>query len=390
MSLGSTDGVYTVYVGLRGLPANATQTWDDYTFTLDRAAPEIIITNPTNSTVAVPYIQLQGCSPESLQSVTYDLSNAVTVVTNQSGQLLGGQFFDTNRWEYTTDYFQCYDVPLTNGVNTITVHATDLSGNVTVMNLNYTQNYAAATSPVIQLTWPTNGMELCGTSFTLRARVDDPTVTVSASITDTNGDTSIVTGEVERTGVLWVEDLPLAEGTNWVTLDVTNSAGLSNETNITVVKNDMTLTLDTITGDLWLPTVSVSGTIPSRIIRCGSTACRASTTGTTPGTRTMCRCPPGAWRVLTCPPARPADPGSSLNTNKTPEIVIESAYWTNHSLCIVDGFEEVFDGGSFSVTNGGMDHYVREFQDASGAPYDTQTTDDTLAPGSNDNVSALD
>src|SRR3974377_1515494 len=44
-------------------------------------------------------------------------------------------------------------------------------------------------------------------------------------------------------------------------LVVTNSAGLSSETNIILIKSDMTLTLDSVNGDLWLPTVSVSGTI---------------------------------------------------------------------------------------------------------------------------------
>jgi hypothetical protein len=53
----------------------------------------------------------------------------------------------------------------------------------------------------------------------------------------------------------------LAEGTNWVTLWVTNSAGLSSETNMAVVKNDMTLALTSIDGDLWQATVNVSGVI---------------------------------------------------------------------------------------------------------------------------------
>jgi len=222
----------------------------------------VLIASPTNnSTVAVPYIQLQGCSPESLQGVTFDLSNAVAVVTNQFGQLLGGQFFDTNSFQYTTDYFQCYDIPLTNGLNTITVHATDLAGNVTVTNFNYTLDYSTATNPVIKLTWPTNGMEICGSSFTLRGWTEDASAVITASITDTNGDTNTVQGLVERTGVLWVKNLPLAEGTNQLTLWVTNSAGLSSETNISLVKSDMTLAVTNIDGDLWLPTVNVSGLI---------------------------------------------------------------------------------------------------------------------------------
>jgi len=102
-------------------------------------------------------------------------------------------------------------------------------------------------------------MALCGGSFTLRGMVDDPCASVSATITDTNGDVTTIAGEVERSGVLWVENLPLAEGTNWLTLWVTNSAGLTNATSFSVVKSDMTLMVTNISGDLWQPPVNVSG-----------------------------------------------------------------------------------------------------------------------------------
>jgi hypothetical protein len=82
MPLGSTDGVYQVWLGLKGFAAGAQVTWIGTKVYLDRVAPAVIIINPTNGTVAVPYIQLQGCSPETLQRVTFDLSNALAVVTN--------------------------------------------------------------------------------------------------------------------------------------------------------------------------------------------------------------------------------------------------------------------------------------------------------------------
>jgi hypothetical protein len=73
----------------------------------------------------------------------------------------------------------------------------------------------------------------------------------------------------------------------------------------------------------------------------------------------------------------------TLNNNSSSKPntpIIEMASWTNHSLCNVDGLEEVFDNGNFSVTNGGMDHYVFEFENANHVPYYTETTDCTLAP----------
>jgi hypothetical protein len=46
--------------------------------------------------------------------------------------------------EYTSDYFQCYDILLTNGLNTITLHATDPAGNTTTTNITVTLDYASA------------------------------------------------------------------------------------------------------------------------------------------------------------------------------------------------------------------------------------------------------
>jgi len=48
-----------------------------------------------------------------------------------------------------------------------------------------------------------------------------------------------------------VQGLPLADGTNWVTLAVTNAAGLGSVTNFTLSKSSLTLALIAISGDLW-------------------------------------------------------------------------------------------------------------------------------------------
>jgi hypothetical protein len=170
-----------------------------------------------------PWLQLQGFAGEPLSRLSYDISNATGIATNLA-VLVTDQVFNTNTIDYTTNYFQAYDVALTNGVNRLTLRVTDREGNTTTTNFNVTLDYTGATNPAVKLTWPTNGMEICQSSFTLRGWTDDSAATVAATITDTNGDTSSVSGEVERSGVLWVDNLPLAEGTNWVTLWVTNSA----------------------------------------------------------------------------------------------------------------------------------------------------------------------
>jgi hypothetical protein len=260
VNLGATAGWHSVWIGLRGRATNEIQTWKWKHLKLVSNAPALITTNPAVSTVSVPVIQIYGYSPESLASISCTVSNATSAATSVNTEITG-QYYDTNQWDFTTNYFECLDIPLTNGLNVVTVDAVDLAGNTTVTNFNVTLDYSQATNPAIQLTWPQNGMQLCQGIFTVRGWTDDSSAQVLAQIVDTNGDTNVVNGEVERSGVFWLENLPLAEGTNALTLWITNSAGLLSMTNFSVVKNDMTLVLTNIADDLWLPTVHVSGLI---------------------------------------------------------------------------------------------------------------------------------
>ena len=162
------------------------------------------------TTVSRPVLQLQGYSEEPLAGITYDLANAAGTVTGLEGYLTD-QWFDTNSLAFTTNWFECLDIPLTNGANTITLHATDLAGNTTTSVRTYTLDYTGVTAPALTLYWPQNGAKVSGSSLTLRGLLDDPTATVSAQITDGNGVTSQADGLVERNGLLWVENLPLGQ-----------------------------------------------------------------------------------------------------------------------------------------------------------------------------------
>lgn len=242
-NLGLTEGWHQINVGLRGLPSNAYQTWQSIRLKLDFTPPLLVVTNPTLGTVTQPVIQLQGYSSESLESISYDLDNAMGVFTNQQAIILG-QAYDTNTLEFTTNYFQCFDVPLTNGVNTITLHAMDWAGNVTTTNFSYTLDYSNATSPpTVQLAWPQAGTKVSGSSFTWRGKVSDPTAQVVAEIVDTNGFTNSVIGQVGREGDFLIPDIPLSGGTNNLTLTVTDSAGNVSTTTIPVIQSDLVLTI---------------------------------------------------------------------------------------------------------------------------------------------------
>ena len=207
MTLGDTDAVYTVSVGLRGLPANATQTWQTLTLTRDTVAPTVIITSPTVNVTAQPTVQLQGYATKALSAVSYDLSNALGVVSDQPG-FVTLAYFDPAVWGYTTNWIQCYDIDLTNGLNTLTLRVTHEAGNTTTTNLNLTLDYTTATNPVVQVVWPPDGAQICAASFTCRGTLDDPTASVQAQITDTNGDLTTVAGEVGRTAAFGWKTCP--------------------------------------------------------------------------------------------------------------------------------------------------------------------------------------
>ncbi len=260
VSLNSGEGVYTVRVGLRGLPDDTQPTWQQTTLTYSApVALTIFITEPASTTVSTPMIQLQGFVNETLGALTYDVSNAVGVITNQPGYWQAS-FYDTNILLFTTNSFQCYDVKLTNGMNTVTLHATDLAGNMATTNVSISLDYSTDTTPpVLNLIWPQDGTAIGGGNFSVQAQVDDATATIMASM---NGGTSTFQGVVERSGTVWFNNLPLADGTNTLSITATDAAGNASTTDITLIKAVVSVTMDPLPDDqLNQSLVSVTGTI---------------------------------------------------------------------------------------------------------------------------------
>ena len=254
----SSNGWNDIWVGLRGRLQTSQQTWRWRRVKLDQTPPLLVITNPLPGVTFKPMIQLQGYCPEPLASLSFDVSNAAGLFTNQPGFVVH-QGYDTNTFEFTTNWFQCFDIGLTNGDNIITLRAVDLAGNVTVTNYTYTFDTSDDTNaPVVQTLWPPAGLRLCGTNFTVRGTLDDETAVVTVSGLTPEP----VAGLVERNGKFWVENLPLAAGTNAFTLAATDAAGNSNVLNLTVVQSDVELTIDPVPDDqLYQLTVDVSGVV---------------------------------------------------------------------------------------------------------------------------------
>jgi hypothetical protein len=218
------------------------------------------VTNAT--TVTVPVLQLGGYTTEPLSSISYSLDNAAGFVANQQA-LVTDQYYDMSIGEFTTNYFACLDIPLTSGLNVITLQAADMAGNVTVSSFNFTLDYSAKAAPTVEITWPPDGALVSGSSFTCRGQISDPTASLTASVVDTNGNTDIYTGAADRDGNFWLEDLPLNAGTNAFSITVTDVLGNSNVASISIVQSALALTMNDMSLDpqLWQPTVNVSGTI---------------------------------------------------------------------------------------------------------------------------------
>jgi hypothetical protein len=261
VSLPDADGPHQVRVLLRGHAPGDVPIFDDTEITLDRVAPLLVITSPqANTTNARPLIQVGGYALESLAEVRFDVSNAVGVVANQDGGVTR-QWFDPHLFRCTTNWIACEDLELTNGVNGITVRVMDRAGNITATNFTVTVDYAVATNPVVAVLWPSNNVQLAGETFTVRGTLDDPTAVVIAQLTSTNG---VITtdGVVERNGTFWVENLPLAGGTNWLLLTVTNVAGQATETNLTFIRSGISLGMDALAPEgLCRAKVDATGTI---------------------------------------------------------------------------------------------------------------------------------
>ncbi len=244
IDIGPSNGLHSLWFGFASL--DGATTWVQAYVTLETGPPPIYITNPTNTNTLTsqPMLQLTGYSPRPLQAISFDLQNAAGAASNAPGFVIG-RLINTNTAQFATNTFQCFDIPLTLGPTSITVHVTDFAGNMASTNITMTLDYSGDTNaPVITVFWPQNNEQVSGAAFTLRGSLDDPTATVSALLVDANGNASTNAALVERTGLYWVENLALAPGTNSVTITAANAAGLSTWTTLTIIDVDGALTID--------------------------------------------------------------------------------------------------------------------------------------------------
>ena len=305
--LPDADGEHWVWVALRGRE-NMTS-WQGFGVTLDRVPPVLVITSPTNSSIAKKIVQVHGHSTDALSDVNCVVSNDAGVRTNRFSFVT-----DRDAGVVPTNHFQCFDVRLTNGVNILAVQVSDPAGNMTTTNLSLTFDAATATNPPsLLLLWPQDGARLSGYSFTLRARVSDETAGVVASVTGTNGVTQDYSGQVERNGAVWIQNMALTLGTNQVAVTATDTLGNNFTTNIAVIRSGVVVTIDELQAwQLNQPRVTMTGTVSDSSYSVWANGIQASVTGGGVWTALNVPVPPGgmaAFTVVAIPPGGSTTPG---------------------------------------------------------------------------------
>jgi hypothetical protein len=213
IDFGPGEGTRFIWVGVRDAGNPPGEKWTKLSITVDTTPPAISITSPTSTALQQPVLQLKGSANEAVSRVTYDVANALGTELDREGYLLPGQF-NLQTTDFALRNFQCFDIPMAPGQNTVTLHVTDLAGNTTPYEAIYTFNPTSdSTPPHLTLTWPENGAKVSGNSFTLRGLVDDPT----ARITLAGAGFSPIEAFVDRDGHFQAVDVPLQEGVNHYT-----------------------------------------------------------------------------------------------------------------------------------------------------------------------------
>ncbi len=254
-ALNAGDGTYNLEVGLRGFPIDSPPVWESGQLILDTVPPKLSISDPIGNTVSQSIISIHGFANKRLTSITYNVANAAGIQTNQIGYITG-VYFDTNLQIYTTNYFELPNMSLAAGTNLITLCAVDLAGNSTEMRQMI--SYVPPTSvPIITLVWPQDGLSIGGNTMTIQAQVSDISAKVSAVV---NGQT--IAGTIETSGLVWIQGLPLSDGTNAITLLASNVFGVECM-QFGVISTDVGLTVQplSLSGQINQSTVTVFGTI---------------------------------------------------------------------------------------------------------------------------------
>jgi len=250
----SAEGRHEIWVGAKGRATDSEETWIAVPVTVDGTAPTVAITTPAESTLPGTLAQIRGTLTEDVDKLTYDLSNGAGTITDKEAFVVD--------MSAEPRIFQCFDVRLALGPNTITVHATDKAGNTTTFARTYTVDSSLdGTAPTVSLTSPPDGAVISGERFTVRGTTDDRSARVRLVIQDDQGPYEME-GFVDRDGNLRVVDVPVLGDNNVVTLTVTDDNNNSTSLSFTVHRSAVALAIDPVSAEsAQNPTATVTGTV---------------------------------------------------------------------------------------------------------------------------------
>lgn len=267
VDLGPGDGGRWLWVSYRNKnDKNHDSQWNAHHIFVQTRAPTIVFTNPKERITSQPMIQLQGYTTTDLgHPLLYQVVNQNGVVTANGDSLVNDRYLDPMTFQFTTNYFTCYDLELNSGTNTIVLSGEDEAG--FSFTTNFTMVFTTAgdkTPPVFSIDWPKPMEEIAEDSITIRGPSDDPTAKMVGLIS-ANGHTNSLSALIERNGYFWFEHVPLALGPNQVAIVATDVAGNSSSTNFVIYgTDDVRVHMDAVMSvdQLWQSKIAVvTGTV---------------------------------------------------------------------------------------------------------------------------------
>ena len=260
VDLGPGAGRREILFGFKfkGRPFNGS--WSGSTITIQAEAPVVVFTSPQSRKTSQPMIQLKGYVSSDLgEPLLYQLFNEQGALMAEGQGLVNDRYHDPVTFNFTTNYFTCYDIALSSGTNTIVLRGKDQAGYAFTTNFVcvFTTN-DCRNPPVFSIDSPDPGGEIAGDSVTIRGPSDDATAKFVGLIS-ANGRTNNLYALVERNGYFWFENVPLALGANQVTITASNVAGYSSSTNFVIYgSNAVRIRMDPVVPDeLWQPIIKV-------------------------------------------------------------------------------------------------------------------------------------
>jgi hypothetical protein len=222
---------------------------------------QVYVTDPAVAVRAGSITQIKGFSTAPLERLTCTIRSTLGRIDDEPGFIIA-KHFDSQQWEFTTNWFHWMDVPLALGTNYLELKFTAESGATFTTNLVLSfLPHLDKTPPEMSIRWPPPDAQIATDFISIRGEIDDENTEVFARIT-ADGRSETKAGLVERNRRFWVEQLPLLGKTNLVTVVAVDSVGNRATTNFSVFRSNVEVAVDPLpAAELWHLQTTITGTI---------------------------------------------------------------------------------------------------------------------------------